>query len=138
MHKKINKEALNRANKLKKLMKEAADLGIPMPGPGQDAGVPENELEKLEQRLSQNDEIPPEMVETIMDNIRAALGAAGQGVESPDPAIEDAETTPEEEQPEELAERVERKRQLFNENVNWARVGKDGQLFKELRKRWCK
>jgi len=74
--------------------------------------VPLSPIEKLKDALIKDDSIPPEVVEGVLEKVQSAMGACAG------------------------ARLNEGKRKPTNEN--WARAGKDKQLFEELMNRWCK
>ena len=114
MKESILKEAVSSA--IKFVQQEQEEGGLNPAPRSQDVWV------KLAELLRSDDNIPhqehPQLVEIIVDKVKAIMGTSG-GIM--------AEEVEEEKEPEKRST-----------NENWARVGKDKQLFEELLTRWCK
>tara|TARA_R110002020_G_scaffold61745_1_gene165829 strand:+ start:304 stop:1560 length:1257 start_codon:yes stop_codon:yes gene_type:complete len=119
---------------------------------------------KLADQLRKDDNIPhqahPQLVDIIVDKVKAVMGTSGgmmaEGDKKPDEdgdGVPDwADKKPGKNDKEELDEAIpavvgklakkkkddKEKSKKKSTNENWARAGKDKQLFEELLKNWCK
>jgi len=134
MNESILREAV--ASAIKFLQQEQDEGGMDLPGPADDAYV------KLADQLRKDDNIPhqeyPQLVDVIVDKVKAVMGTSGgmmaEGDKKPD---EDGDGVPDwadKKTGKDDKEKSEKK----STNENWARAGKDKQLFEELLTRWCK
>jgi len=112
------------------------------------SGDPSSKRDQIVQALSQNDQIGAEKAQIIMDIIDGILpgklteeevAAEDEPVMSPDGDLaEQADDEPVMSPEGDLAQERMVSRLKENLGPNWARNSKDYQLFKTLRRKWCK
>ena len=138
----IMQEARERPNKLINELAEPVmpDTGemtgmTPSSPPGAGGG-----LDAFRQALSQNDEIPPELIEPIIDMAKNTLGVGAMmnedfihSYKSLEKPLYSAHKS--KESAREVAKKIKKR---LRENQNWATVQKEARILKELKKRWCK
>tara|TARA_R100000234_G_scaffold108419_1_gene79819 strand:- start:120 stop:944 length:825 start_codon:yes stop_codon:yes gene_type:complete len=134
MNESILKESV--ASAIKFVQQEQNEGGVDMPGMSSDVYI------KLGDQLRKDDNIPhqefPQLVDIIVDKVKSVMGTSGMMSEAEKGKYDDGDGKDEKCDYVDCEGEGEKKDEKKSTNENWARAGKDKQLFEELLKRWCK